>query len=144
MRDIVHYGQNLKRLREILGIKQNSFAKGMGSGWNQKKISVLETKEYIKDNLLEKAARVLKITVDTIKKFDEEKILFNIQNDYLGILNNEAKKEQDHQLISHQLDRVIKFIEEIKYVYADLLIEKNEKLMLAQKQLEALLKSNPV
>ena len=34
-----HHGKNIKRLREIMGIKQEALAIDMGDDWNQKKIS---------------------------------------------------------------------------------------------------------
>ena len=43
----VHHGRNIKRFREMLGIKQDTLAVALGEEWNQKKISILEQKETI-------------------------------------------------------------------------------------------------
>jgi len=34
----IHEGRNVKRIREILGIKQEALALELGDDWNQKKI----------------------------------------------------------------------------------------------------------
>ncbi len=49
----VHEGRNVRRFREMLGIKQETLAYELGDDWNQKKISVLEQKETIDASLLQ-------------------------------------------------------------------------------------------
>jgi DNA-binding XRE family transcriptional regulator len=49
----IHMGRNVKRFREMLGLKQEGLAYELGDDWNQKKISALEQKETIDDGLLE-------------------------------------------------------------------------------------------
>ncbi len=50
----IHQGRNVKRFREMLGIKQDALAFDLGEDWNQKKISLLEQKEIIEDLLLKR------------------------------------------------------------------------------------------
>lgn len=38
----IHEGRNIKRFREMLGIKQDALAADLGDEWNQQKISLLE------------------------------------------------------------------------------------------------------
>ncbi len=45
--DKIHQGKNVKRFREMLGIKQETLASELGNDWNQKKISLLEQKERV-------------------------------------------------------------------------------------------------
>ena len=47
----VHEGRNVKRIREILGIKQDTLANELGL--SQQAISALEQKERIDDKVLE-------------------------------------------------------------------------------------------
>ena len=68
----IHHGRNIKRFREMMGIKQEAFATELGEDWNQKKVSLLEQKETIEDDLLQQVAKVLKVPVEAIKNFDEE------------------------------------------------------------------------
>ncbi len=39
----VHEGRNIKRFREMLGIKQEALAAGLGEDWTQKKIFLIGT-----------------------------------------------------------------------------------------------------
>ena len=68
----IHEGRNIKRIRELLDIKQETLAAELGDGWNQKRISLLEAKETIEPQILEEVAKVLKVPVEAIKNFDEQ------------------------------------------------------------------------
>jgi len=78
----IHQGRNVKRFREMLGIKQEAFATELGEDWNQKKVSLLEQKETIEDDLLQQVAKVLKVPVEAIKNFDEESAINIISNTF--------------------------------------------------------------
>jgi NADPH-dependent 7-cyano-7-deazaguanine reductase QueF-like protein len=41
----IHEGRNLKRFRELLGLKQDAVAFELGEDWNQQKISCLNKKK---------------------------------------------------------------------------------------------------
>ncbi len=78
----VHEGRNVKRFREMLRMKQETFADALGSDWNQKKISLLEAKEKIEPEILEQVAKVLKVPVEAIKNLDEESAVNIIANTF--------------------------------------------------------------
>ncbi|MEC4054233.1 XRE family transcriptional regulator [Myroides odoratimimus] len=78
----IHQGRNVKRFREMLGIKQEVLAFDLGDDWNQKKISVLEQKEVIDNSLLQQISKVLKIPVEAIENFDEEQAVNIISNTF--------------------------------------------------------------
>ena len=80
----IHEGRNVKRFREMLGIKQEALAAELGEDWTQSKISLLEAKETIEPAILDRVAKVLKVPVEAIKNFDEETAIVNIQNNYDG------------------------------------------------------------
>lgn len=63
-------GYNVKRLREILGIKQDALV--IGLKMDQSQISRLEGKEIIDDEILTQIANILNIPVEAIKNFSEE------------------------------------------------------------------------
>jgi transcriptional regulator with XRE-family HTH domain len=73
----IHEGRNVKRFREMLGIKQDALAAGLGDDWNQQKISLLEQKETIDDAVLQQVAAALKIPAEAIQNFDEEQAVNN-------------------------------------------------------------------
>lgn len=66
----------------MLGMKQEALAYELGEGWNQKKVSLLEQKDIIEDPLLEQIASLLKVPLDAIKNFDEEKAVHIISNTF--------------------------------------------------------------
>ncbi|HEY9362390.1 MAG TPA: helix-turn-helix transcriptional regulator, partial [Chitinophagaceae bacterium] len=68
----IHEGRNVKRFREMLGIKQDALAADLGDDWNQQKISLLEQKETIDSALLQQISTALKIPAEAIQNFDEE------------------------------------------------------------------------
>lgn len=56
----IHQGRNLKRFREMLGLKQEALADKLGEDWSQKKISMLENKDVIDADQLEALAKSTK------------------------------------------------------------------------------------
>lgn len=95
----LHEGRNVKRIREILGMKQDALAASLGL--SQQAISQLEQKEALDKDILEKIASVLKVPVEAIKNFDEEKAIYNIQNNYDSSTSN----------VSYQFNAVDKIVE---------------------------------
>lgn len=82
MDTIIHQGRNVKRFREMLGIKQETLAYELGEEWSQKKISLLESKEILEPEILYMVAKVLKVPEEAIKNFDEEKAINFIANTF--------------------------------------------------------------
>ena len=82
MTETIHQGRNIKRFRELFGIKQEALAIELGDDWNQKKVSLLESKEVIDDGLLEQVAKVLKVPVEAIKHFTEERAINVVANTF--------------------------------------------------------------
>ncbi|TCN50329.1 XRE family transcriptional regulator [Flavobacterium circumlabens] len=72
MEQKIHQGRNVKRFREMLGIKQEALAFDLGNDWNQKKISMLEQKDVIEDDILNQISEALKIPLEAFQNFDEE------------------------------------------------------------------------
>lgn len=128
----IHQGRNVKRFREMLGIKQEALAFELGDDWNQKKISLLEQKEVIEPGLLQQIADVLKVPADAIKSFDEEQavnIISNTFNDH-AILNG-----VNYNPTFNPIDKLVDALEENKQLYGALLKEKEEKIALLEKML---------
>ena len=119
----IHIGRNIKRFREMLGIKQEAFATELGEDWNQKKVSLLEQKETIEDDLLQQVAKVLKVPVKAIENFDEKAAInyFNTFNDNSSGFNTNCT--------FNPLDKVIE-------LYDALVKSEKEKVELLQKMLE--------
>lgn len=118
----IHHGRNLKRIREIMGVKQEALATMLGEEWHQKKISNLEAREVIEPELIEQLAKALKVPAEAIKNSTEENVIYNIQNNYDGA-NVNASPVGAYHCSFNPLDKYVEAVEENKKLQ-----EKNEKL----------------
>lgn len=135
MEKTIHHGRNIKRFREMLGIKQEALALDLGDDWNQKKISLLEQKEVVEPELLEQVARVLKVPAEAIKSFDEEAAIHNIQNNYDSSVVN-AGPTINYKCNFNPLDKWAEEITENRKLYERLLQAEKEKLEILQRLLD--------
>ncbi|PVD52170.1 transcriptional regulator [Terrimonas sp.] len=117
----------------MMGIKQETLALELGDDWNQRKISLLEQKEVIEPGLLEQVARVLKVSTDAIKNFDEEKAVNIISNTF----HDEAVAyAEQYKCNFNPLDKWAEEIAENRKLYERLLQAEKEKMELLQKLLD--------
>ncbi len=75
-----HQGRAVKRIREILGIKQDALA--IDLGLTQQAVSLMEQKEVLDAPMLQKVAEILKVPKEAIESFDEEAAVNVISNTY--------------------------------------------------------------
>lgn len=128
MEQKVHQGRNVKRFREMLGIKQEALALDLDI--SQQKISLLEQKETIEKNLLEKIAALMNIPVEAFQNFDEEQainIISNTFNDHSAIQINPVEKWLE------TLEEIKTLNQEKAALYERMLKEKNEIIEILKK-----------
>jgi len=105
----VHHGRNIKRLREILGVKQDIIAAEFNI--TQQAVSDLEKKAQLNDDVLEKIAKALKIPVDAIKNFNDEATV--------NVIANTIRESSFlacyycHQPTFNQMDKIIEMMERL-------------------------------
>lgn len=116
----------------MLGIKQDALA--IDLGLSQQAVSALEQKEALDKDMLEKIARILKVSTDAIKSFSEETIVNVIQNNYEGSTNNNSN--YNNQCTFNPLEKYIEQVEENKRLYEARLKDKEEMIATLQKLLE--------
>jgi transcriptional regulator with XRE-family HTH domain len=86
MEKIKHHGKNIRNIRLLRGMKQETFAKELGIA--QQNVSKMEKKQQLTDEQLKEAARILQTTVEAIKEFDENSIIQNnFLNEQAGYIN---------------------------------------------------------
>lgn len=124
MEQKIHQGRNVKRFREMLGIKQEALAFDLGEEWNQKKISLLEQKDIVEDHLLQAISKALKIPVEAFKNFDEEQAVNIISNTF----NDGSFLNTGHTptFNVNPIDKLIQLHEEKIALYERMLKEKDE------------------
>lgn len=133
MANKIHEGRNVKRFREMLGIKQEALALELGDDWNQKKISLLEQKEIIDPALLQQISGVLRIPVEAFQNFDEEQAVNLISCNFSdnAMFNNKVEVQN----IS-PIEKIVQLHEEKIALYERMLREKDEMMARLEKMLE--------
>ncbi|RYD83031.1 MAG: XRE family transcriptional regulator [Sphingobacteriales bacterium] len=123
----IHEGRNIKRFREMLGIKQEALAAMLNDDWTQVNISRLEQKESIDAQLLQQVSDALKIPVEAIQNFDEEQavnIIANTFND--GSIANAGTA--NFHCTFNPIDKMVELYERMLQQQREM-IEKLEKLI---------------
>jgi transcriptional regulator with XRE-family HTH domain len=131
----IHQGRNVKRFREMLGIKQEALAFELGEEWSQKRVSLLEQKEVIEDDILQQVAKILNVPVEAIKNFDEQAAVtyFNTFND--NSVNQGAVGSQNYHCSFNPIEKWLEVIEENKKLYERLLASEREKIDMLKSKL---------
>ena len=138
----IHEGRNVKRFREMLGIKQEALAWELeeltSSEWNQKKVSLMEAREQVDEELLSRVADILKIPIEAFKTFDEEQMITIISN---TITNSSLEDHtvfgvnHNHQPTFNPLDKLMEAFEEVKRLNAEVISAKEEQIKLLERML---------
>ncbi|WP_431608871.1 XRE family transcriptional regulator [Chryseobacterium sp. 'Rf worker isolate 10'] len=105
----------------------------LGKDWNQKKISLLEQKETIENQLLEKISEVLKIPVEAFQNFDEEQAVNIIANTFQ---DDAVAYAEQYKCNINPIDKIIQLHEEKIALYERMLKEKDEMMSRLEKLLE--------
>ncbi|MEX6690553.1 helix-turn-helix transcriptional regulator [Danxiaibacter flavus] len=135
MEKTIHQGRNIRHFREMLGLKQEGLAMELGDDWNQRKISLLEQKEVIEEDLLKQVAAVLKVPVQAIQNLDEGAAVNIISNTF----SDEAVAyAQNYKCNFNPFDKWQEEVTENRKLYERLLQAEKEKVELLQKILDKL------
>ncbi len=120
----VHEGRNVKRFREMLGIKQDALAWELGEDWNQQKVSLIEQKETIDDTILRQVSQILKIPVEAFKNFDEENAVNVIANTFGD--NAFSNSFNFGTMHFHPIEKIIELHDQKIALYERMIKEKDE------------------
>jgi transcriptional regulator with XRE-family HTH domain len=126
MEQKIHQGRNVKRFREMLGIKQEALAFDLGNDWNQKKISMLEQKDVIEDDILDQISNALKIPVEAFQNFDEEKAVNLISCNFS---DNAMFNNRIEVFNNNPIEEIKKLHEEKIALFERMLKEKDEMMV---------------
>jgi transcriptional regulator with XRE-family HTH domain len=129
----IHEGRNVKRFREMLGIKQDALAADLGDDWNQQKISLLEQKETIDAALLQQIATALKIPAEAIQNFDEEQAVNLISCTFS---DNAMFNNRIEVFNNNPIEEIKKLHEEKIALFERMLKEKDEMMARLEKLIE--------
>ncbi|KIQ22756.1 transcriptional regulator [Flavobacterium sp. MEB061] len=130
MEQKIHQGRNVKRFREMLGIKQEALAFDLGNDWNQKKISMLEQKDVIEDDILNQISNSLKIPVEAFQNFDEEQAVNLISCNFS---DNAMFNNRIEVFNNNPIEEIKKLHEEKIALFERMLKEKDEMMARLEK-----------
>jgi transcriptional regulator with XRE-family HTH domain len=137
----VHEGRNIKRFREMLGIKQDALAFDLNM--SQQAVSLLEQKETIDTPLLQQISALLKIPVEAIQNFDEEQALNIITNTFNDNSCSNGNVNYNSTFNINPIEKWVEALEEIKKLnedkitlYERMLKEKDEIMAKLEKLME--------
>lgn len=124
----VHEGRNVKRIRELLGVKQEALAAELGM--SQQTISNIEQRDMIDAPILENIAKTLGVPIEAIKNFSDEATINFIANTF-----NDSQAGYNYQCTFNPIEKWLEAMTENKKLYESLLKEKDEKIALMEKLL---------
>ena len=130
----IHEGHNIKRFREMLGVKQDALAAELGDDWNQQKISLLEQKQTVDPAILQQVSDALKIPVEAFRNFDEEKAVNIIANTFTDF--KDAASAININPVFNPVEAILKLHEEKMALYERMLREKDEMIQKLEKLID--------
>jgi transcriptional regulator with XRE-family HTH domain len=105
-----HTGKNIKAIREILRVKQEVLADALGV--SQQSISLMEQRETVEADLLQKIANILKVPVEAIENFREDAAVSYIANTYNNTNNDSVNNGvQYNPMFNYYADKLIDLYE---------------------------------
>lgn len=111
----------------MLGMKQEVLADELGDDWTQKKVSLLEAKESIEPEILDRVAKVLKVPAEAIRNFSEEAAINIIAN---TINNHDQGSVLNYYPTFNPINKIIE-------LYERLLAVEREKIEILQGKTES-------
>ena len=133
MPEKVHQGRAVKRIREILQVKQETLANELGI--SQQSVSLLETKETIDAETLEQIAKTLKVPVEAIKDFNDEGVINIVANTVNNHDNANGNSLFMYYPTFNPIDKYVEAVEKNEKLYEALLKAEREKIALLEKML---------
>jgi len=130
----VHHGRNVKRIREMLGVKQEALAAELGEDWNQRRISTLEQRDIIEPELIEQLAKALKVPAEAIKNFNDEAATSYI-NTFHDSSGQGALIGNYGSYAFNPIEKWMEALDENKRLYEALLKSEREKIAILEKLL---------
>lgn len=125
-----HIGRKIGRIREMLGVKQETLADKLGV--TQQAVSKIEQSESIEDATLERIAGALGLKSEVIKNFSDESALNIIANTFNSHENSVSIGYQS-TFNFNPIDKWLEAIEENKKLYEALLKAEREKVAMLER-----------
>ena len=132
----VHQGANVRKLRQLVGMKQTTFGEMLGM--NQQSVSRLEQKRVLEEDTLFKVANILHVAPDIIRNLEENPTSIVIENNTFqtGSSNVGVVENQRDNIVNHPVDQLMALNKEQASLYERMLTIEKEKTALLEKLLK--------
>lgn len=118
----LHIGRKIEKVRKLRGLTQDDLGNKLG-GMSKQSVSRLESSEQLEDARLAEVCDVLGVTVEGLKSFEEDTVLYNTANFYEG---SHSVNTNISTIINNPIDKIIE-------LYESLLKSEKEKVELLQR-----------
>ncbi|MDP3444867.1 MAG: helix-turn-helix transcriptional regulator [Ignavibacteria bacterium] len=105
-----HKGRKVERIRKLRGLSQSDLGERLG-GITKQAVSKLEQSENISEDKLQQIAQALGVTLEGLKGFSEEKVLYNTINFYENSGVNASSINANVENINNPLKETIEVFE---------------------------------
>lgn len=132
----VHQGANVRKFRQLVGMKQATFGEMMGL--NQQGVSRLEQKRVLEEDTLFKVANILHVAPEIIQNLEENPTSIVIENNTFqsGSSNVGVVESQRDNIVNHPVDQLMTLNKEQASLYERMLAIEKEKNALLEKLLK--------
>jgi len=128
-----HHGRNVKRMRDVMGVKQDALAHDLGI--SQQAISLLEQKETLDAPMIEKIAVILGVPEEMITHMTDEGLV-NIFSNTFNSNDNSTMNAVNPHAVFNPLEKLMETVDKNEKLYERLLAAEKEKNDLLLKLLE--------
>lgn len=133
----VHQGDNVRKFRQIMGLKQGVLAEKLGT--TQQIVSLIEKKKVIEKETLIRIADILNVSPQLIEELEDSPISIVVENNNFqsGSLNSGIGcYEYNDSSTVHPLDKIIELSKENASLYERMMVIEKEKVALLENMLK--------
>lgn len=109
--NMLHMGRKIERVRRLRGMTQTELGEALNI--SKQAISKMEQTEHIDDERLDGIAAALGVTVEGLKKFNEETVLYNTINFYENCGVKTSAVSNNHTFNNFPIEQAIEMFEKL-------------------------------
>lgn len=109
--NMLHMGRKIERVRRLRGMTQTELGEALGI--TKQAVSKMEQTEQIDDERLDGIASALGVTVEGLKKFNEETVLYNTINFYENCGVKTSAVSNNHTFNNFPIEQAIEMFEKL-------------------------------
>ncbi len=109
--NMLHMGRKIERVRRLRGMTQTELGEALKI--TKQAVSKMEQTEHIDDERLDGIASALGVTVEGLKKFNEETVLYNTINFYENCGVKTSAVSNNHTFNNFPIEQAIEMFEKL-------------------------------